>query len=140
LSYYLKENEISFIYNKILYELFYNNSINKQYVNLLKLALIVITIIKFLILDNNYETFLRTEMNKIISRISETFAFFFEMFVLPKISRQFKSKNNYLFDIIHKLRRTNYLKNLKTIKVHEVILFIEKDVDNLISVVKSFSK
>ena len=140
MSYYLKENEISFIYNKILYELFYNNSINKQYVNLLKLALIVITIIKFLILDNNYETFLRTEMNKIISRISETFAFFFEMFVLPKISRQFKSKNNYLFDIIHKLRRTNYLKNLKTIKVHEVILFIEKDVDNLISVVKSFSK
>lgn len=140
MSYYLKENEISFIYNKILYELFYNNSINKQYVNLLKLALIVITIIKFLILDNNYETFLRTEMNKIISRISETFAFFFEMFVLPKISRQFKSKNNYLFDIIHKLRRTNYLKNLKTIKVHEVILFIEKDVDNLISVVKSFSQ
>ena len=140
MSYYLKENEISFIYNKILYELFYNNSINKQYVNLLKLALIVITIIKFLILDNNYETFLRTEMNKIISRISETFAFFFEMFVLPKISRQFKSKTNYLFDIIHKLRRTNYLKNLKTIKVHEVILFIEKDVDNLISVVKSFSQ
>lgn len=69
-------------------EIFTYTNINKGYVKIMKLSMIVFTLLKYVLLDFNYDTNIKSNLKRIIQSINENLLSLTENLILPFLNNQ----------------------------------------------------
>ena len=129
--------------NKIILDIFINSQLNFTYNKIIKIFFILITYIKFLIIDFNFETTIKSNIKRLLSLINENFLLILsnQVFIkdtlaennsCSKIKKEFAE--SYSKIIKQKKIKKNYKDQLNTFCNN-----INKNLEIVISTVKQFS-
>ena len=129
--------------NKIIIDIFNHNQLNFIYNKIIKIFFILVTYIKFLLLDFNFETTIKSNIKRLVSLINENFLLFLSSQVFikdvltdnnscSKIKKEFIELYNKL------LKQKKIKKNLKD-QINTFCNNINKNLEIVISTIKQFS-
>ena len=129
--------------NKIILDIFIQNQLNFSYNKIIKIFFILITYIKFLLLDFNFETTIKSNIKRLVSLINENFLLILSNQVFVKEPLQ---QNNSCFklqkDFIESYSKLIKQKKIKKNYKEQLTTFcnnINKNLEIVISTVKQFS-
>jgi hypothetical protein len=105
-------------------ELFNNDSMNKSFSNAFKLSAIFMIIIKYTILDFQYENNLKSLLRKVLKSLSEFIIHSLDLFILNPISNVTNSISYTIQDKFVKFLKQN--KQLKKSTNTELLIFYSK--------------
>ncbi len=127
-----------FVRRNVAWEIFNNNSLNKTYTKIIKLAIIIMIYYKFVLLDFNFETNIKGNLKKIATNINEQLIIFLETFVLIKETLTEKLSKEFM-DKYSKCIKTHKTKKTKESLNNMSCLNIFKNLEVVINNVKQFS-
>jgi hypothetical protein len=130
----------------ITWEIFNNNnSLNKTYTKILKIAIIIMIYYKFVLIDFNFETNIKTNLKKIALSLNEQLINFIEAFVLikdtvtEKLPKEFMDKLSKCVKN-HKIKKSKEPININiNMNMNMNCLNIFKSLELVINNVKQFS-
>jgi hypothetical protein len=129
------------------FEVFSSANINRIYIKILKLSLIIVVVAKFVLAEfTSYESSIKFQLKKIFLTISELFGVLFEIYVFDLLKKEVIDKKFGLLEKLRKLIKTPYsnllkLKSKNQSNLNEVLFQISKTIENnLINQIKNFSK
>jgi len=143
-----------FLLKIINLEIFNYPNLNKGYIKINKVYLLLFIFLRFLIDDFNFDNTLKNNLKKIFSSINEIILNMLDNFIFPYINSMLNTPNvnnnnnynNTIYQIekfkenvdkyIQQLKNTNRIKKNK----RELFITIVKSCDNAINVIKNFSK
>ena len=129
--------------NKIILDIFIQNQLNSTYNKIIKIFFILITYIKFLLLDFNFETTIKSNIKRLVSLINENFLLILshQVFIKEPLQENNSCANlqkdfieSYSKIIKQKKFKKNYKEQLTTFGNN-----INKNLEIVISTVKQFS-
>ena len=136
--------EREFIDNKtkINFDIFKNINLNNYYKKIVKITLIIITYVKFLLMDFNYDMTIKANARKMLSNINENLLLLIstqiflkdnlnENLYCSKISKEFT-------DVYNKIIENKKLKNKKD-SLNTISNTLKKNLDNTMGIIKQFS-
>jgi hypothetical protein len=142
-----------FLLKNMNFEIFNYPNINKGYIKINKVFLLLFIYLRFLIEDFNFDNTLKNNLKKIFASINEIILNILDNFIFPYINSMLnKPNNNNIISkntIINIEKFKEYVdkfliqtKNANRIKKNKKDLFISivKICDNAINIVKNFSK
>ena len=129
--------------NKIIIDIFNHNQLNFVYNKIIKIFFILVTYIKFLLLDFNFETTIKSNIKRLVSLINENFLLLLSSQVFikdiitdnnscSKIKKEFIESYNKL------IKQKKIKKNLKE-QINAFCNNIIKNLEIVISTIKQFS-
>jgi len=118
-------------------ELFNNDSMNKSFSNALKLSAIFMIIIKYTILDFQYENNLKSLLRKVLKSISEFIIHSLDMFILNPLVNLANSISYTTQDKFAKFIKQN--KQLKKSTNSELLIFYSKSNELSANFIKQIS-
>ena len=129
--------------NIIICDIFINKELNYIYKKIIKIYFILITYIKFLLLDFNFETTIKSNIKRLLSLINESLLYILSSHVFIKDNLQennscSKIKNEFI-EIYYKIIKNKKLKKLKTEQINSFCDNINKNLETTISSIKQFS-
>ena len=74
------------IEKNINFDIFNYTNINKGYIKIIKISLLLFILFKFILLDFNYDATLKTNIKKILQTINEIYLSILESFILPYLN------------------------------------------------------
>ena len=128
-------------------EIFNLANINRLYIKVIKLSLIIIVMSKFVLTEfQSYEPSVKFQLKKIFLTISELYAIIYELFVLDLLKAEISDKKLSLVEKLRKLIKVSFanlinnkMKNLSNI--NEILFQISKYIDNnLLNQIRNFSR
>ena len=129
--------------NKIILDIFIQNQLNFSYNKIIKIFFILITYIKFLLLDFNFETTIKSNIKRLVSLINENFLLILSNQVFVKEPLQENNACSKLQkDFIESYSKLIKQKKIKKNYKEQLTTFcnnINKNLDIVISTVKQFS-
>ena len=129
--------------NKIILDIFIQNQLNFTYNKIIKIFFILITYIKFLLLDFNFETTIKSNIKRLVSLINENFLLILshQVFIKEPLQEN-NSCANLQKDFIESYSKIIKQKKLKKNYKEQLTTFcnnINKNLEIVISTVKQFS-
>jgi len=129
--------------NKIILDIFIQNQLNFSYNKIIKIFFILITYIKFLLLDFNFETTIKSNIKRLVSLINENFLLILsnQVFVKEPIQEN-NSCSKLQKDFIESYSKLIKQKKIKKNYKEQLTTFcnnINKNLEIVISTVKQFS-
>ena len=129
--------------NKIILDIFIQNQLNFSYNKIIKIFFILITYIKFLLLDFNFETTIKSNIKRLVSLINENFLLILSNQVFVKEPLQennscSKLQKDFIESYSKIIKQKKFKKNYK----EQLTTFcnnINKNLEIVISTVKQFS-
>ena len=129
--------------NKIVLDIFNHNQLNLVYNKIIKIFFILVTYIKFLLLDFNFENTIKSNIKRLVSLVNENFLLILsnQVFIkdiltennsCSKIKKEFTESYNKI--IKQKKIKKNYKENINTFCNN-----INKNLEIVISTIKQFS-
>ena len=129
--------------NKIILDIFIQNQLNFSYNKIIKIFFILITYIKFLLLDFNFETTIKSNIKRLVSLINENFLLILSNQVFVKEPLQENNACSKLQkDFIESYSKLIKQKKIKKNYKEQLTTFcnnINKNLEIVISTVKQFS-
>jgi len=129
--------------NKIILDIFIQNQLNFSYNKIIKIFFILITYIKFLLLDFNFETTIKSNIKRLVSLINENFLLILSNQVFVKEPLQENNSCSKLQkDFIESYSKLIKQKKIKKNYKEQLTTFcnnINKNLEIVISTVKQFS-
>jgi Dullard-like phosphatase family protein len=129
--------------NKIILDIFIQNQLNFSYNKIIKIFFILITYIKFLLLDFNFETTIKSNIKRLVSLINENFLLILSNQVFVKEPLQDNNSCSKLQkDFIESYSKLIKQKKIKKNYKEQLTTFcnnINKNLEIVISTVKQFS-
>jgi len=129
--------------NKIVLDIFIQNQLNFSYNKIIKIFFILITYIKFLLLDFNFETTIKSNIKRLVSLINENFLLILSNQVFVKEPLQENNSCSKLQkDFIESYSKLIKQKKIKKNYKEQLTTFcnnINKNLEIVISTVKQFS-
>lgn len=141
---------------KINFEIFKFPNLNKGYIKINKISLMLFILLRFLVDDFNFDNTLKNNLKKMFSSINEIFLGILDNFILPHINSLMNNPNfnvnslnpnSNTLELIEKFKENvdKYLyqtKNLNRIKKSKKDFFvsISKSCDSALLVIKNFSR
>jgi len=77
------------IERNLSFEIFNYTNINRGYVKILKICLLLFIFFKFILLDFNYDVTLKNNLKKILQTINEIFISILDYFIIPYLNNSF---------------------------------------------------
>ena len=129
--------------NKIILDIFIQNQLNSTYNKIIKIFFILITYIKFLLLDFNFETTIKSNIKRLVSLINENFLLILshQVFIKEPLQEN-NSCANLQKDFIESYSKIIKQKKIKKNYKEQLTTFcnnINKNLEIVISTVKQFS-
>ena len=129
--------------NKIILDIFIQNQLNSTYNKIIKIFFILITYIKFLLLDFNFETTIKSNIKRLVSLINENFLLILshQVFIKEPLQEN-NSCANLQKDFIESYSKIIKQKKFKKNYKEQLTTFcnnINKNLEIVISTVKQFS-
>ena len=129
--------------NKIILDIFIQNQLNFTYNKIIKIFFILITYIKFLLLDFNFETTIKSNIKRLVSLINENFLLILshQVFIKEPLQEN-NSCANLQKDFIESYSKIIKQKKIKKNYKEQLTTFcnnINKNLEIVISTVKQFS-
>lgn len=129
--------------NKIILDIFIQNQLNFTYNKIIKIFFILITYIKFLLLDFNFETTIKSNIKRLVSLINENFLLILshQVFIKEPLQEN-NSCANLQKDFIESYSKIIKQKKFKKNYKEQLTTFcnnINKNLEIVISTVKQFS-
>ena len=129
--------------NKIILDIFVQNQLNFTYNKIIKIFFILITYIKFLLLDFNFETTIKSNIKRLVSLINENFLLILshQVFIKEPLQEN-NSCANLQKDFIESYSKIIKQKKIKKNYKEQLTTFcnnINKNLEIVISTVKQFS-
>ena len=129
--------------NKIILDIFMQNQLNFTYNKIIKIFFILITYIKFLLLDFNFETTIKSNIKRLVSLINENFLLILshQVFIKEPLQEN-NSCANLQKDFIESYSKIIKQKKIKKNYKEQLTTFcnnINKNLEIVISTVKQFS-
>ena len=129
--------------NKIILDIFMQNQLNFTYNKIIKIFFILITYIKFLLLDFNFETTIKSNIKRLVSLINENFLLILshQVFIKEPLQEN-NSCANLQKDFIESYSKIIKQKKFKKNYKEQLTTFcnnINKNLEIVISTVKQFS-
>ena len=129
--------------NKIILDIFIQNQLNFSYNKIIKIFFILITYIKFLLLDFNFETTIKSNIKRLVSLINENFLLILSNQVFVKEPLQDNNSCSKLqkdfFESYSKLIKQKKIKKNYKEQLTTFCNNINKNLEIVISTVKQFS-
>ena len=139
-----KDCELEFIQNLRTLEIFNISNVNRVYVKSFKIKLILITMIKYILLEfPNYDMTLKSQLKKIINSHIEILGILYEIFVIDNLSSEISQKKSSVMEKLKKIVKSLNIPSLKQSKMknnHEVLFHTSKLLDSLITTIKNLLK
>ena len=132
---YLIEN--NFIQKNIIHNLFINVQLNKIYSKIIKIYFVLITYIKFLLVDFNYEMTIKSNIKRLLSSISNILLILIYSYTSNE-NILFSKKNKYFLESYSKLIKQKKIKKTKEV-LSVFCLSTNKNLDISIYIIKQFS-
>ena len=129
--------------NKIILDIFIQNQLNFTYNKIIKIFFILITYVKFLLLDFNFETTIKSNIKRLVSLINENFLLILshQVFIKEPLQEN-NSCANLQKDFIESYSKIIKQKKFKKNYKEQLTTFcnnINKNLEIVISTVKQFS-
>ena len=129
--------------NKIILDIFIQNQLNFSYNKIIKIFFILITYIKFLLLDFNFETTIKSNIKRLVSLINENFLLILlnQVFVKEPLQENnscSKLQKDFIESYSKLIKQKKIKKNYKE-QLNTFCNNINKNLEIVISTVKQFS-
>lgn len=115
-------------------EIFINNNLNKGYLKFIKITYVLLILIKFILIDFNYENSIKTHVKKLFNAINEQILIILENVILPA-DENFPNSFNVFYERYKKVSKNHKIKKLK-----DVANILYKNLDIPVNTIKQFSK
>ena len=129
--------ENNFIQKNIIHNLFINVQLNKIYSKIIKIYFVLITYIKFLLVDFNYEMTIKSNIKRLLSSISNILLILIYSYTSNE-NILFSKKNKYFLESYSKLIKQKKIKKTKEV-LSVFCLSTNKNLDISIYIIKQFS-
>ena len=129
--------------NKIILDIFIQNQLNFVYNKIIKIFFILITYIKFLLLDFNFETTIKSNIKRLVSLINENLLLVLssQVFIKDNLTENnscSKIKKEFIDSYTKIIKQKKIKKNLKE-QINSFCNNISKNLEIVISTIKQFS-
>ena len=129
--------------NKIILDIFNHNQLNFIYNKIIKIFFILITYIKFLLLDFNFETTIKSNIKRLVSLVNENFLSLLatQVFVKDALTENYlcsKIKKEFI-EAYNKLLKQKKIKRGYKDQINTFCNNINKNLEIVISTIKQFS-
>ena len=129
--------------NKIIIDIFSHNQLNFIYNKIIKIFFILVTYIKFLLLDFNFETTIKSNIKRLVSLINENLLSLLssQVFIKDNLTENnfcSKLKKEFIDSYIKIIKQKKIKKNIKE-QINPFCNNINKNLEIVISTIKQFS-
>ena len=129
--------------NKIIIDIFSHNQLNFIYNKIIKIFFILVTYIKFLLLDFNFETTIKSNIKRLVSLINENLLLLLssQVFIKDNLTENnfcSKLKKEFIDSYIKIIKQKKIKKNIKE-QINPFCNNINKNLEIVISTIKQFS-
>ena len=129
--------------NKIIIDIFSHNQLNFIYNKIIKIFFILVTYIKFLLLDFNFETTIKSNIKRLVSLINENLLLLLssQVFIKDNLTENnfcSKLKKEFIDSYIKIIKQKKIKKNIKE-QINPFSNNINKNLEIVISTIKQFS-
>ena len=129
--------------NKIIIDIFSHNQLNFIYNKIIKIFFILVTYIKFLLLDFNFETTIKSNIKRLVSLINENLLLLLssQVFIKDNLTENnfcSKLKKEFIDSYLKIIKQKKIKKNIKE-QINPFCNNINKNLEIVISTIKQFS-
>jgi len=113
-------------------------NINQFYEKAIKYFLIFTIYVKFIVMELQFDSLIKTTLKKIISGLVIAFLLIYENYVLTPTTTKYLFKQS---DMFEKYRKTSkYYNASRGLRVQDILVYTNKNLESVISQIKLLSK